>query len=131
MQWGGQTVISERIVDKVADYILAGKDNQKFLLDDIKEAFAQTPNIVCHTSIEKSRGRMKKKTCSVITDMVWITKTSNWKNLSSIIMIESQRTRIQSGEGEESNGSIYQAYLKQADLNMIIRRHWGIESNLH
>src|SRR5690349_2272894 len=39
---GCQIDIAKKIVDKEADYLLAVKDNQEFLLDDIKEAFSST-----------------------------------------------------------------------------------------
>ena len=119
---GCQTAIAERIADKGADYILAVKDNQKFLHDDIKDAFAQTPNAVCHTSIEKSHGRIEKRTCSVIKDMVWVTKSSNWKNLRSIISIETQRTIVQTGEmGTEQRFYISSLLTTPEDFNIIIR----------
>lgn len=129
---GCQTAIAERIADKGADYILAVKDNQKFLHDDIKDAFAQTPNAVSHTSVEKGHGRIEKRTCSVITDMVWVTRLNNWKNLRSIIGIETQRTIVQTGEvGTEQRFYISSLLTTPEDFNKIIRGHWGIENNLH
>jgi predicted transposase YbfD/YdcC len=129
---GCQTAIAEKIAGKGADYILAVKDNQKFLHDDIKDAFAQTPNATSHTSIEKSHGRIEKRTCSVITDMVWVTKSGNWKNLRSIISIETQRTIVQTGEmGTEQRFYISSLLTTPEDFNQLIRGHWGIENNLH
>lgn len=50
---GCQTAIAAKIVDAGADYVLAVKENQKILYDDIKEAFAQNPQIIGHTTQEK------------------------------------------------------------------------------
>lgn len=43
---GCQTAIAEKIIDHKADYVLAVKENQGHLLDDIKEAFEQTPTAI-------------------------------------------------------------------------------------
>lgn len=88
---GCQTAIAEKIVDSDAEYVLAVKDNQAHLLDDIKDAFAQTPGAVADISMETAHGRIEKRTCKVITDMDWISKAGNWKKLQSIISIETRR----------------------------------------
>lgn len=67
-----QTAIAEKIVDSGAECVLAVKDNQAHLLDDIKDTFAQTPGTVADISMEMAHGRIEKRTCKVITDMDWI-----------------------------------------------------------
>lgn len=69
-----QTAIAEKIVDAGANYVLAVKDNQKFLCDDIRDAFAQTPQAFKETTINKGHGRIEKRTCKIIADMDWISK---------------------------------------------------------
>ena len=93
-----QQQIAEKIIASKADYVLTVKENQGHLLNDIKEAFEQTPAASSHTSLEKSHGRIEKRTCKVITDMDWICKNANWKNLHSIINVESKRTILSTGE---------------------------------
>ncbi len=95
---GCQTAIAEKIVDQKADYILSMKENQGHLLDDIKEAFDQTPQAISHTITEESHGRIEKRNCKLIIDRDWISKKSNWKNIQSIMCIETQRTILQTGE---------------------------------
>jgi predicted transposase YbfD/YdcC len=129
---GCQTAIAERIVNEQADYVLAVKENQGHLLDDIKEAFEQTPQAMSHTTTEKSHGRIEKRTCKVITDMDWISKKDKWQNLQSIVCIESQRTLVQTGD-TQSQKRFYISSLNAAPerFNQIIRQHWGIENKLH
>lgn len=129
---GCQTTIAEKIVNQQADYVLSVKENQAHLLDDIQEAFEQTPKAINHTTIEKSHGRIEKRTCSVINDMDWISKKDRWKNLQSIICIESQRTNIQTGE-IQSQQRFYISSLTATPerFGQIIRQHWGIENKLH
>ena len=129
---GCQRAIAEKIVEKGADYILAVKDNQKFLHDDIKDAFAQTSQTASHRTEEKGHGRIEKRTCKVITDMVWITKLNNWKNLRSIVSIETQRTIVQTGEIQTEQRFYISSLLSTPDyFNQMIRGHWSIENNLH
>lgn len=129
---GCQTAIAEKIVDKDADYVLAVKDNQAHLLDDIKDAFAQTPGAVADISMETAHGRIEKRTCKVITDMDWISKAGNWKKLQSIISIETRRTDKKSGEIQlEQRFYISSLCTTPKYFNEIIRGHWGIENKLH
>jgi predicted transposase YbfD/YdcC len=129
---GCQTAIAEKIVDSKADYVLAVKENQKFLYDDIKEAFAQTPQALSATTVEKGHGRIEKRSCKIITDMDWISKKNNWKNLQTIISIETERTISASGQTQtEQRFYIASLLTTPKDFNKIIRGHWAIENNLH
>ena len=129
---GCQTAIAEKIVEKGAHYVLAVKENQEYLLDDIKDAFAQTPKAISHTTLEKGHGRIEKRTCKIITDMVWITKPDNWKNLQSIISIETQRTNNQTGEMPTEQRLYISSLLATPEqFNQIVRGHWDIENSLH
>ena len=129
---GCQTAIAEKIVSKGADYVLAVKENQKFLYDDIKDAFSQTPQTQKHTTIEKGHGRIEQRTCKVITDMDWVTGLANWKNLQTIISIETKKTIVQTGEIQKEQRLYISSLLTTAEhFNQIIRGHWSIENNLH
>ena len=129
---GCQTAIAEKIVDAGADYVLAVKENQKFLFDDIKEAFAQTPNAISETTVEKSHGRIEKRTSKTITDLDWISKKENWKNLQTIISIETERTILLTGlKQTEQKFFIASQLEKPIYFNRITREHWGIENKLH
>ena len=98
---GCQSAIAEKIIDQGADYVLSVKENQGHLLDDLQEAFAQTPAAAQHTTLEKGHGRIEKRTCRVITDTDWVCKSKGWKNLSSLISIETKRTIVETGEVQE------------------------------
>ena len=129
---GCQTAIAEKIVEKGADYVLAVKDNQGHLLDDLKEAFAQTSQSIHDTSIETGHGRIEKRTCKVITDMDWISKPKNWKKLQSIISIETQSTDKLTGETQSEKRFYISSLLTTPQhFNEVIRGHWGIENKLH
>lgn len=129
---GCQKAIAEKIVEKKADYVLAVKENQAHLLDDIKEAFEQSPKAASHTTTEKAHGRIEKRTCKVITDMDWISNQQEWENLRSVICIQSQRTIVKTGEIQSEQRFYLSSLLTTAEhFNQIIRHHWGIENKLH
>lgn len=129
---GCQQQIAEKIIDQKADYVLAVKENQPHLLDDIKEAFEQTTDAQSYSSLEKSHGRIEKRTCKVITDMDWICKQANWKNLQSIISIESGRTILATGEQQSEIRYYISSLMNSAESFLsITRQHWSIENKLH
>lgn len=129
---GCQQEIAEKITDKEADYILAVKGNQKFLLDDIEEAFSNAKADDEYTHKEVNHGRIESRTTKVITDLDWICSKQDWKKLSCIIMVFSTRINKQTGLKEESCRYYISSKKGTAkDFNEAIRSHWGIENKLH
>jgi len=88
---GCQTEIASKIIEQEADYILAVKENQKHLYENIKDEFRFGKEIEVITSQEIDHGRIETRTCSVITNFKFIEQTNKWKNLTSIVQIESKK----------------------------------------
>jgi predicted transposase YbfD/YdcC len=65
---GTQTEIAKKIIDNDADYILAVKENQKQLLEEIKDEFKFSKNIEIDTNIDIGQGRIETRKCSIISD---------------------------------------------------------------
>lgn len=129
---GCQKEIAQAIISKEANYILAVKANQEFLLDDIKEAFAESKNIQSHTQLEVGHGRIEKRTCRVVQDTEWICKASEWKALKSLIEVTAERTNKASGQQQkERRYYISSLTADAASFNRYIRCHWSIENHLH
>jgi len=131
---GCQTNIASQIVEKGADYLLAVKGNQGHLLDDIKEAFEQTPVLQeqLSTTLETGHGRIEKRTCRMIDDTDWICKSKEWKGLKSLIEITAERTDKLSGEQSiECRYYISSAIAKADEMLQATRQHWSIENKLH
>lgn len=131
---GCQKEIAKKIVDKGAHYILAVKDNQQRLFDDIKEAFEHEPKsaIVTHTEKNMGHGRIEKRTCRVITNMDWVCQKQDWKELKSIIEITAERTDKKSGvKQKELRYYISDMHNTPVKFNSDIREHWGIENKQH
>jgi predicted transposase YbfD/YdcC len=129
---GCQKDIAELIVERGGDYVLAVKENQKFLHDDIQDAFNQTGALKSDTTFDMGHGRIEKRTCSIIEDMDWICKGTDWSGLRTLIRIESDRTQKATGATEKHTR--YYISSRQGDakaFNIWVREHWGIENKLH
>lgn len=129
---GCQTEIAKKIKEVGAEYILAVKDNQKHLHDDIKEAFEQNPRALSCTNLNVDHGRIEKRTCRIITDMDWICSKDQWEGLQTIIEITSERIFKTSGK-KETQVRHYISSINSIPekFNRAIRQHWGGENNLH
>jgi predicted transposase YbfD/YdcC len=134
---GCQTEIAERIVEKEADYILAVKGNQGTLLDDLtqyygwalKDKYKQTEYSYYET-FDSEHGREETRRCWSTKDVGWIRNKEAWKKLTSIAMVESERTV----EGKTSCERRYYISSLDAEAKQIgeaIRSHWSIENSLH
>lgn len=130
---GCQTEIAEKIIDKKADYILAVKENQKQLCQEIEDEFKFGKTIQTHLSEDLGHGRIETRKCSTITDFQFIQDNKKWKNLRSIIKLESTREFKNSDKPTETSVRYYISSLKAApqDFQHAIRSHWGIENKLH
>jgi len=68
-----------------------------------RKLFQQSPVEATATTIEKSHGRIEKRSCRVITDMDWISENKNWKNIQFLIMMEAERTIISIGQIQKNS----------------------------
>lgn len=130
---GCQTAIAEKIIKKQADYILAVKGNQEQLYLDIQDEFRFGKQIQSHLSQELDHGRIETRTCSIITDFKFIESSCRWKNLTTIIKIESIREFKNSDKLTEKATRYYISSLlaKPEDFQNAVRSHWTIENKLH
>jgi predicted transposase YbfD/YdcC len=129
---GCQRDIAEKIIEKQADYILQVKDNQKGLKEQIIKLFAhQKPNNETIT-IDSGHGRMEKRTCRVMDNLLFLDDKDNWAGLQTIVEIHSEiyqkKTQVKS-----ECVRYYISSLKADSKTLIkdIRNHWAIENNLH
>lgn len=131
---GTQTAIVNKIIEKGADYILAVKENQKQLSQDIKDEFrfCKAPQTSEH--IDVGHGRIETRVCSVISNFQFIDNSNEkWKDLKQIVRIESIREFKNSGKKIEKATRYYISSLNEepGKIQTYIRSHWGIENKLH
>ena len=128
---GCQKAIAKKIVDAGADYVLAVKDNQPHLLDDIQESINKALDngregveYETYETEENSHGRKETRRYLVVTDLDGIRNQEDWAGLSVIGMYWSTR----SDEARYFIGSRKTGASVYGDA---IRDHWSIENNLH
>ncbi|SJM90942.1 transposase [Crenothrix polyspora] len=133
---GCQKAIAEKIIDKGGDYLLALKGNQSGLHDDVRLHFEQpAPTSLTRMShaetIDKGHGRIEVRQCRLSTDIEWLKERHpEWKNLSSIIAIDSERL-IGDTTTRETRYFISSSQAPAARMLAAVRLHWGIENQLH
>ena len=129
---GCQKEIAAAIVKKEADYILAVKGNQAFLLADLQEAFAQGKPQSEAVQLNVDHGRIEKRTCRIITDIAWVCKAAQWEGLQTLVEITAERTNKSTNERQrEVRYYISSLTAEAGSFNKAIRSHWGIENALH
>lgn len=131
---GTQTDIAEKIIKNGADYILAVKENQKQLLEEIIDEFKFSKNIEVNTHVDIGHGRIETRRCSVVSELLFIeNENDKWKKLSQVIKIESIREFKNSKKPTEKATRYYISSLENnaEQYQKNIRSHWGIENKLH
>ena len=140
---GTQTDIAEKIRSKDAEYILAVKDNQPTLAEDIR-LYAQSDLLPVNkdelkaagryaSTAEKGHGRIETRECWLFDRVDWLQKDRNWKDLNGVAVLRSTRESVQNGEKSEAyRYFIYSHKDMTADRFLTLqRKHWAIENNLH
>ena len=130
---GCQEDIAAKIISKKADYILAVKQNQKQLYEDIEDEFRFSKTIQSTTSVDLDHGRIETRTCSIINQFQHLQNTERWENLKTIIRIESKREFKNSTKPSETATRFYISSVeaKAEDFQKAVRSHWSIENKLH
>jgi predicted transposase YbfD/YdcC len=134
---GCQKEIAQKIVDGGGDYVLAAKDNQPHLVEDIQESLTkaldsagQAGEYDIHTTEERGHGRHETRSYVVVTNLEGIRNREAWANLHVIGMCH--RERLVNGEQrEEVHYFIGSRVMTAQQYGVALRGHWGIENNLH
>jgi predicted transposase YbfD/YdcC len=135
---GCQKEITKKVIGKDADYVLALKENQGGLYDDVQELFSyaqETGFADCdyHKTVDKNHGRIEIRECWTISSaeyLVYLRNLSEWANLHTIVMVKRER-RL--GAKVESEVRYYISSLVSSAKHIlsVVRGHWGIENEVH
>jgi len=129
---GCQKAISQKILDKQADYTLQVKNNQKGLLEQLEKVFTITQPTSQATQNSLDHGRVETRTCRVIKDLSFFDGYRDWPGIKSLVEVLAHRTDKLTGKTQTST-RYYISSLSQTagQFNEHIRSHWAIENNLH
>jgi predicted transposase YbfD/YdcC len=135
---GCQKEIVKKIRARKAHYVLAVKENQPLLHQEIKEYFeyldeektTELPEDVWESEAEKGHGRVEQRRIRTATDIGFLSGKKDWKDITTIIESRGSRT-----EGEETSVTV-RYFISDKDVpaeeyGKDIRGHWGIENGLH
>lgn len=140
---GTQTEIAQLIVELGAHYVLAVKGNQGSLHKELVDQFhfassLESSKLGSSWSVdeytEKSHGKIVTRKVLVNNSLDWMQSETKkrWKNLQSIIMVETMTFK-----GEEAEPTRHVRYYisdlkaKAKDFQKYIRIHWSIENQCH
>ncbi len=137
---GCQTEIAKKIIGKKGDYVLACKDNQPLLHQEIQEYFAYADqNCLADlgyshfTQAEKNHGRLERRTYELIEDCGMLSRFHDFQGAKSIGRV---RSRVQLPNGKiREDVRHYITSLSGKDaierFAQAVRKHWGIENICH
>ena len=137
---GCQKDIATTIIDQGADYVLALKENQPQLHQDVTDTFEQARQTGFasldhdfHETVNKGHGRIETRRCWSVSDpdhLSYINDRNEWTKLTSVVMIESERIE----DGKTSIQARYYISSLPNDARVLlasVRTHWGIENSVH
>ena len=137
---GTQREIAKQIIDQGGDYVLALKENQGTLYQDVVEMFGHAKagtieELVVEDArtIDKGHGRIDVRRYRVIPDadvLAWLQDGHKWPGLRAIGMVEAER-RIGDKRSQETRYYILSKPLKANAFGQAVRSHWGIENQVH
>lgn len=137
---GTQKEIAADIRHQEADYVLALKNNQKWLYEGVEESFKEGMKTNFkdiehdyYQTIEKNHGRLETRRYWTISDpdyLKYLDPKGEWKDLKSVGMVEAERII----KGEVSRETRYYLSSRSGEakeFGQAVRSHWGIENSLH
>ena len=137
---GTQKEIAKKIVDKGADYILAVKENQPKLHEEIAHVFSEAGTGMfslvkhtCHETVDEAHGRREVRRVWTSSDLSRISEAKKWAGLRTITMVESERQVGADGEVTRQRRYFISSRERTDAKKMagLIRAHWSIENSCH
>lgn len=127
-----QRATAEAIVAEGGDYVMAVKANQPALYDDVKLLMDDpaAPADDTAETVDGDHGRIETRRAEVLHDVDWLTESHRWPGLAALGKVTATR-EIGGRATTTSRYYIASRPLSAADLNRLVRGHWGIENRLH
>lgn len=137
---GCQTEVARTIRAQAADYVLAVKANQPWLAEDVAEFFTDAQRLAfadvahsTHQTVDSGHGRLEVRQVWATDDpdaLWYVDPTGRWPDLRSIALVEAER-RVGGAVSRQRRYYISSLPGDARLLGTAIRRHWGIENELH
>ncbi len=135
---GCQKESVKEMVEKGVDYVISLKGNQGNLHKNIKDyldwaeriGFKEIIDDYCQT-LEKGHGRIEERRCWVTEEIGWLEEKEDWKNLTSVLMVEARREVKGCEKTVERRYFISSLAAHAEEALNCVRGHRAIENQLH
>lgn len=138
---GCQKQVAAKVLAKGGDYVLAVKDNQPSLREDVEEVFTRADRQGwngrghdVHIQTDKGHGRIERRTTTISWDVPWLGRAwakEGWQGLRCIARVQRERT-VGDATATTTHYFIASLETRRADrLAEAVRAHWGVENQLH
>jgi predicted transposase YbfD/YdcC len=134
---GCQKEIAARIRQGGGDYVLAVKQNQPTLHEQVTEAVTaaleeqEGTSYDEHQTVESGHGRQEVRTYAILPAPETVDPEDQWRDLSAVGVAFSERTDSRGHYSLEARYYILSTLLSAQEFAGAVRGHWGIENNLH
>ena len=134
---GTQKKIAEQIIEGGGDYLLAVKENQKSLHEEISiffqdsiESDFENIDFSFFEESDNGHGRSEHRKYWVVKDVSWLEMKDDWTGLKMLCMTESERT-VDGKTSSEQRFFIASKKMNAESFASACRKHWSIENSLH
>jgi predicted transposase YbfD/YdcC len=141
---GCQVELAEQILEQQGDYVLALKDNQPTLFEEVIDTFtlARASGFAEYASsvwdharqVDKGHGRLEIREHWVLSApevLAYLSEAVPWPGLRAIGVVEAER-RWRDGQSErEARYYLLSTPLSAQQFGEAVRCHWGIENQVH
>lgn len=135
---GCQREIAQTVVETGADYLLAVKDNQQTLREDVEQEFKQAMaddfahmDYQYHETLEKNHGRIEKRQYWYTQAIEGLGTMERWPQLRGMAMCRATRTVKGQTSVEDRYFITSSANRSVIEVATAIRAHWRVENSLH
>lgn len=133
---GCQREIADRIREGEGDYVLAVKQNQPKLYEQVEGAISEalegeTEDLDEHQTTEKGHGRHETRTYAIVAAPESVDPEGLWRDLSAVGIAISERVDSQGRQSMDTRYYILSRLITAPEFAGAVRSHWGIENHLH
>ena len=123
------------IIKAKGEYVFALKANQGTMYEEVSEYFHDKEllkDLECYTETEKSHSKFIKREYYISNNIKWMTNYKDWKNFKSIGY---EKKTIESINNDKK--TVEERFFIISFENEVkvfadaVRKHWGVENNLH
>jgi predicted transposase YbfD/YdcC len=129
-----QRETAQALLDQEASYVLALKDNQGTLCEDVR-TLLDDPGLPVHDRaqmVEADHGRIETRSAHRVTDLSWLQEQHHWPGLAGVGKITAAREDKATGTVQKQDRYyLLSRVMTASEFLDTVRAHWTIENSLH